>query len=395
MKTKLTIITLALTAAMPAVAADSLLGAVAEGKTSLDTRTRFEYVTDDSKPLEDTGYALTNRLVLGFRTAEYNGFTAGIEFENVTALIDDDKYNSAPPAGAPGAGNGNSSYPSIGDPYLTQVNQAWIDFKGLKYGRQKLVFDNARFIGDVGWRQNDQTFDGLVYANKTLIPKTQFTLAWLTGVNNIFGISRDVKAPLLNIKVSPSATTNLTGFYYAIEEEAAPAASWAHTGLRVDGSLGSFLYDLSFASQGDYADGTTVDADYTDVQLGYKFGDITVRAQYEVLEPGFKTPLATLHAWNGWADRFLNTPAAGLQDINLKLLMPVMGNNLVVGLHQFSADDGDQDFGTELDVSLARKFSDKCNGMIKFASYMAEDDAPGALGKDVNKLWLQVQYKFM
>ncbi|MEI8045213.1 MAG: hypothetical protein WCL11_27625, partial [Verrucomicrobiota bacterium] len=43
---------------------------------------------------------------------------------------------------------------------------------------------------------------------------------------------------------------------------------------------------------------------------------------YEVLEGngtiGFATPLATLHAFNGWADMFLSTPANGLKDFYLK-----------------------------------------------------------------------------
>lgn len=397
MKLKLTLVAVAVATAMPAAhAADSLLEAFAKGKTSLDTRLRFEYVNDDSKPVESKGQAFTNRLVLGYKTDSFMGFTAGIEFENVSALIDDDKYNSAPPAPQPvGEGNANTAYPSIGDPYLTQVNQAWIDYKGLKLGRQKVVLDNARFVGDVGWRQNDQTFDGVTYANKTLIPLTQFTLAYLTGANNIFGMSRDIKAPLLNIKVSPNASNNIAAFYYAVEEEMTPAASWAHTGLRADGALGGFLYDLSWATQGDYKDGTTVDADYLDVQAGYKFSMLTIKAQYEVLDKGFKTPLATLHAFNGWADRFLATPADGLKDMNIKLMAPILGNNLTVAYHQFSAESTDQDFGQELNVSVARKFSDSFAGMVKFASYMAEDGAAGALGKDVSKFWLQMQYKFM
>ena len=28
-----------------------------------------------------------------------------------------------------------------------------------------------------------------------------------------------------------------------------------------------------------------------------------------------QTPLATLHAFNGWADKFLSTPANGLRDV--------------------------------------------------------------------------------
>ena len=30
-------------------------------------------------------------------------------------------------------------------------------------GRQNIVLDNARFIGNVGWRLNEQTFDALSF----------------------------------------------------------------------------------------------------------------------------------------------------------------------------------------------------------------------------------------
>lgn len=394
MKTTLALVAVAVAAALPAHAADSLSEAFLKGKTSLDTRLRFEYVEDDSK-VETKGQAFTNRLVLGYRTDTFAGFSAGIEFENITALIDDDKYNSAPPAGAKGEGNANTAYPNISDPYLTQVNQAWVDFMGLKVGRQKIVFDNARFIGDVGWRQNDQTYDAALYTNKTLIPMTQFSVGYLTRVHNIFGADRDLKAPVVNIRVSPNATNNIALFYYGVEEESLPATSWSHLGVRADGTPGDFIYDISWAQQSDYADGTTLDADYYDVQLGYKFGPVTLKGQYEVLEKGFKTPFATLHAFNGWADRFLTTPTDGLKDMNIKVLTTLAGTNFVLAYHQFSAEATSQDFGQELNLSIGRKFSDQCSGLIKYAAYMSEAGAPAALGKDVSKLWLQVQYKFM
>lgn len=390
MKTKLSLISLALAATAPAYAADSILTAISQGKTSLETRLRYENVSDDSKT-HHNGAAFTNRLVLGYKTADFNGLTAGIEFENITALLDDDSYNS----GTTGEGNKNAAYPVIADPYLTQVNQAYVDYKGLKYGRQKIVLENARFIGDAGWRQNDQTFDALTYANKTLIPKTQFTLGYLTRVNDLSGLSRNVHAPMFDVKYSPNATTNLSGFVYAVTEITAPTSSWQHGGVRADGSLGGFIYDLSWATQSAYKNGTGPDADYKDLELGYKFSMLTIKGQYEVLEKGFKTPLATLHAYNGWADRFLTTPANGLDDMNIKVMAPMLGTNVTLAYHQFSADAIDQDYGKELDLSVGKKFSDSFSGLIKYASYQGETTAPGALGKDVSKLWLQIQYKFM
>ena len=54
-------------------------------------------------------------------------------------------------------------------------------------------------------------------------------------------------------------------------------------------------------------------------------GIVTVKAAYESLEGngarGFSTPLATLHAFQGWADVFLNTPADGVDDASLTLVV--------------------------------------------------------------------------
>jgi len=52
---------------------------------------------------------------------------------------------------------------------------------------------------------------------------------------------------------------------------------------------------------------------------GALLAGLTGLVGYEVLEGngaiGFATPLATLHAFNGWADMFLTTPANGLKDL--------------------------------------------------------------------------------
>lgn len=128
-----------------------------------------------------------------------------------------------------------------------------------------------------------------------------------------------------------------------MEEKAAATTSWQHAGAgaRVDGGLGHFLHQLSWMEQPDYVDAPaapTPDATYTDLQLGWKFGALTVKAQQETLENGLKTPL---HAFNGWADRFLTTPANGLEDTNLKLL----GTKLAVAAHDFKAEAPDEDYG--------------------------------------------------
>lgn len=372
------------------VLADSILDAIASGKTTLEMRARAEWV-DDSIATKKAD-AETLRTVLGYRTSPYNflgdNYLSGyLEFENVTNF-GREHYNT----GAVGLPNKRTQFATIVDPEVTQVNQVYLEAFGAKVGRQKVILDNARFFGDVGWRQNDQVFDAVAYQNK-MIPGTTITVDYLTKANMASGLRKPIDAPLVNLKYSGFMGHNQTVFYYAVEEQNTPAASFQDVGLRLDGAFGGFLYDLSFAQQSDYKDGTVPDADYMDVQLGYKFGPVfTIKAQHEVLEKGFNTPYATLHAFNGWADMFLTTPADGLEDNNIKLLAKYWDINFVLALHDFQADSKSQDFGQEVDFSVGKKFSPNFSGLIKAASYMADDKAPGALSKDRNKIWLQLSY---
>lgn len=361
--------------------------AIFSGKTSLDLRLRGEYVDFETTPETD---AETLRTVLGYKTGDYHGLKAFIEFENVSTL-GNGNYNS----GTTGYGNGKTQYGLIADPALTQMNQFFLEGYGFKYGRQKIIYDNARFVGDVGWRQNDQTFDALSYGNKTLLEGLSLNAAYLSRVNNIYGVERRVEAPMANVRYAAFPQAQLAVFYYGVDEAEAPAASWQHAGLRVDGTIANLVYDLSYASQKDYKDSTEVavpDASYIDVQLGYKFGPVTVKAQQETLQKGFKTPLATLHAFNGWADRFLNTPANGLVDTNLKVLAKFSDYSFVLAAHDFQSQVADQEFGREVDFSVSRPLTSKLTGLLKFASFNADGSVAG-FTNDTTKIWLQFAYK--
>jgi hypothetical protein len=373
--------------------AQELITAINSGKATVDVRLRSERVSDDTPTVKNDAHAETIRTVLSYKTADYQGFTGFLQFEDVTNF-GEERYNN-------NTGTGKTAYAVIADPALTQVNQAFIEAYGVKVGRQKIVYDNARFIGDVGWRQNDQTFDAVSYSNKVLVPSTTFSVAYLSKINNIVGKILPVSAPLINVrysKVSGDFGVNASAFYYGIEYDTTPADSFQDLGVKVDGSVKDFLYEVSFAQQSSYADGTKVtapDANYHDIQLGYVIGPVTIKAQQEVLEAGFKTPLATLHAFNGWADRFLNTPAKGLEDTNIKLMAKYWGMNFVVAAHQFKAETDGTKFGTEIDVSVAKNINKNLALLVKAAQYSGDSAAPtAALKSDLNKTWLQLAYKF-
>ena len=137
---------LALAGSVNAFAADGIDNLIADGKTSLSFRYRFEGVDDDAFDLKAKASTLRTRL--GFKSGAVHGFSLLAEFDDIRE-IGTNNFNA-------GAGNtpGRIEYPIIADPEGTEVNQAYIEYAGSyvapRLGRQRINLDNQRFIGGVG-----------------------------------------------------------------------------------------------------------------------------------------------------------------------------------------------------------------------------------------------------
>lgn len=373
-----------------ATVGESLTG----GKVSLDVRYRYEHVAQDNA-LEDAN-ASTVRSRLGYATDPYRGVGAFLEFENVS-LVGDENYNSSV--------NGKTQYATVVDPKGSEVNQAYLAYDGLpatvlKYGRQRLLLDNHRFVGNVGWRQNEQTFDAFSVVNKSL-PKTAITYAHLANVNRITGTDVDMSSDLLNVNYSGFAAGTLAAYAYLLDYTTAVAQSTQTYGLRFSGASklsdeAKLLYTAEYAQQSDYGD-TSVrfDLNYLFAELGGSLRGVSAKLGYEVLEGdgsnAVQTPLATLHAFNGWADQFLVTPAAGLEDVYLSVGGTAMGIDLLGVYHDYSANQGSGDYGTEWNFQAMKKINKIYTVGAKYAGYRAGDLA----GKvDTDKFWLLAQAAF-
>lgn len=390
-------VALALGGGLAQAEVSSISEAVTGGKAGLDLRYRYEYVDQDG--IDKSAGASTLRTRINFATAPYRGFGAFVEADDVT-VIGSERYNNA--TGLPSA---KTQYPVVADPEGTEINQAWLSYAGLdattlKFGRQRIIYDNARFIGNVGWRQNEQTYDGFSLSNSSLADTT-LNYAYVYNVNRIFGEDSpngdlDTKAHFVNLAYDGFDLVKITGYGYFLDLEDAPVASSKTLGLRLTGaptlSEGTSLsYALEYARQSDYEDGSNIGADYWLAELGLNLGGLQLLGGYELLgadDSAFSTPLATGHAFNGWADKFLNTPPNGLEDLYLQLGGTLAGFKLQAVYHDFSADQGGADYGSELDLLAARKFGD-VTLLAKYASYNADEFAT-----DTDKLWLMAQVAF-
>ena len=332
--------------------------------------------------------------------------------------------------------NGVGYKPVVADPSTTELNQAWLSYSytnlvTVKGGRERLVFDNHRFVGDVGWRQNMQTFDAVGVEIKP-IDGLSLNYAYLWDVHRVFGDVSGLPAAspnhdfqssshLINIAYAPCQYFRAVGYSYLLDLDlqngtaAARNASSATYGGYLAGSAPvtekfSLGYRGEFAWQTDYAQSTLdYSAVYYNLEVSGNLKPFAFGAGYEVLGSGendgagggrtaFRTPLATLHAFNGWADVFLNTPNNGLRDlygfaqVTLPYQIPVR-----FVYHKFDADSGNGDYGQEFDVVVSRKFGKNWSALLKYAYYMGNDAAAPALAVanvDVQKLWAQIEFNF-
>ncbi len=388
-----------------------------KGKFSLNSRLRYEFVDQEGVPaITEESHAPTIRTRFGYTTAPLYGFQGMIEAENVAVIGSENNFNAA-------GSNRTPNKPVVADPPTTEINQAWLSYSytnlvTAKGGRQRITLDNHRFIGDVAWRQNMQTYDAATIEGKPLPDLTLF-YGYLWDVNRVFGnvsdlpaANRDFKSDshLFNVAYSGWEYGRFVGYSYLLdlENRGGTANSCATYGGYFAGSAPvhekvSLGYRAEFAYQTDYAQNPQdYGAEYYNVELSATVKPVSFGAGYEVLgtdsndnaggSVGFKTPLATLHAFSGWADVFLATPAKGLRDVygfaqvTLPCEVPVRAI-----YHKFDADSGGADLGQEFDVMASKKFGKHWTALVKYAYYDGQD-TPGRF--DLHKFWAQVEFNY-
>lgn len=382
---------------------ESIADAVTAGKAHVDLRYRYEFVDQDG--FNKNANASTLRTRLNYRTARWNGFSVFLEADNVSHIIVDD-FNSGMGTSPPG----KSIYPIVADPKGTEINQAYLDYNFsdgnfIRGGRQRILLDNQRFVGGVGWRQNEQTYDAVSYTS-SFSNKAKLFVGYVWNVNRIFG--EDVPAGdqeqdtfMANLAWPIADAGKLVGYWYDIDNKDLAGFSTSTYGLKWAGKVGGndskFSYGLEFAHQTDTANNPVdYSANYYRLDAAFKFQPLTVFGGYESLGgdqnkagAAFRTPLATLHAFNGWADKFLGTPGAGLDDFFIGAKGKFGNNKWTLVYHDFSAEDGSDDFGNELDAVLVTPINKNYSLLFKAAFYSGDSGI-----QDTTKLWFMATAKF-
>lgn len=376
------------TTSFTALAGD-IRSAITDGDTEISLRYRLENVDVDGVDKEATASTLKTRLT--FQSKPIYDAQLILEFDDVHVIGEQNYLDGA-------------NRPLIADPEGTELNQAALKYTGITdttliLGKQRIVLGNQRFVGGVAWRQHEQTYNALTAVNQSL-PDTKITYSYVDKVNSFVHTNPDTSSDSHLVYAENQSIDHhkITAYAFLLDDRDNFANSSQTLGARVDGQLGGLGYALEYAQQSDYSrpSNNDFDADYEFIEVSYQLEPVKILAAREVLGSddgagGFQTPLATKHKFNGWADQFLGTPQDGLQDTYIGAVAGIAGATVKLFYHDFEADEGDMDYGDEINLAVAKKFG-QVNALLKFADFSADDDDNNRA--DTQKIWLQVATTF-
>ena len=369
----------------------------------LEARARYEAVDQGALDAD----AVTVRLRAGGE-ARFGRFSLLAEGEGTVSPLDDYNAFAFP---VPGESQRRPQYPVVADPENVELNRLQLQYRSeaatVTLGRQRINLDDQRWVGSVGWRQNEQTFDALrgearfgpvgvdlAYAisQRTIFgrdggPRTAFDGDFLfAGLSSPAGpIQGKLFAYLLDYD-EDFFLANSSQTYGGILIGSVPIARGIRVSLRGSYARQTDLGDNPF----DYA------ADYWALEGGTTLAGFTIAAGWERLGSdngrSVQTPMATLHKFNGWADLFLATPPAGLEDAYVSVARgfgsagPLQDVTAQLVFHRFGSAAGPLEYGTEWDASVGFALG-PVRLLLKYANYQAT-----GFGSDTRKLWLQAEW---
>ncbi|WP_265595152.1 hypothetical protein [Haloferula sp. BvORR071] len=367
-------------------------------KPTLDIRARYEFADVDHF---DPSHALTIRERLGLKTKDWYGFSAFVEGEFTQAAVDD--YSG----GAPGVNPFDPRNSIIADPENNELNQLILQYKGfdttVKLGRQRIIYDNAAFIGNVGWRQNEQTYDGISITN-TSIEGLTASYSYIDQVNRIYGTDATgifENAPgeihLFNASYAGIKGLTLGAYAYLMEFDDAAATGWDNNtfGISAKGTLATVQLYGELAYQDDAGPLNDKEGLYAHFYATKAFGPHSFTLGIEHLDAGVQTPLATVHAFNGYADatdaRRINGTHGGLTDTYLAYTVPIFcGIKWMNQAHIFGDNSISDNFGFGFDSVLTKKFDDHFTAIAKLGYFDTND----ALYLSTTRASIELDYTF-
>lgn len=388
-------------------------------QTEVDTsaRVRWEGVEIGGVKSSEYGRALTLKGRLALNTKFSDELKSGIEIDGVASYLDNHHSDGI-------VFNGE---PVVADPEGLELNQFYLRYLSngflIKLGRQSLRYDNERFIGNVGFRQNDQTYDALRLGLSTFT-NSRLEYAYVGNVNRIFGDeagstldSIDLRFSDLNGQRPASQLGNhkIDGHFinfnlkeweyiestiyaylthnHKVADFSNRTVGWRNS-LRYKPEEIKYKATIEFAQQKRQQISPSNWINYHLLESAFEVGSLEIGLRQETLgsrnETAFITPLATLHKFQGWVDQFVYTPSVGLVDQNIRIKWQQRPWVLDIRYHLFTADSSSSDIGKELDVDLIFKKSRTHEIKLRYGDFRTDNS--DVIRSDWRKLFLMYEY---
>jgi hypothetical protein len=360
-------------------APQSLWSWLKEGKISLNARYRFEGFERDGAPFTGTAYAPTLRIVSGYETPDFHGFSAFAEFNAVLVTGPADYSVVTIPS------QDRPDRPVIQDPRNMDLSQAYLKWTHrisdknltLTLGRQELALNDGRFLSVSYWRQDHGSFDA-ARVDTELPHNFSLTYAFINRVYRVVGDEATDGTPpthahMYNL-VWGKPDRIRAALYGLLLDYRAPAQFSTSTqtyGLRLNGPYKfddnwSLVYTAEYAKQMNYGSNPNrIDANYYLGELGPGWRGFAFKAGYALLggrslTDKLSTPLSP--PFNGWTDLFASNPSAaggnGLQARYLSASGPIRfldGALATLIFYDYHSDSLHVHYGKELDSAMAYK----------------------------------------
>ncbi len=368
---------------------------------SFDARVRYEFREEGNL---DASHAGTVRLRPGLTFLPDGPFSVFVEGEFTSALLDD--FQSGPSPDLEPFTPGNTP---IFDPETAELNQAYAQYKKngfqIRVGRQRYILDNSAFVGNLVWRQNEQTLDAatLSYTGDDY----SISYAYANQVNRIFGsdangLLRELEGDihLLN-GWKKFGDLKVGGYAYLIDFDEAPNNAFLNRAS--SNTFGGYVKyqgwhaEFAFQTDGDSSNLNRNESIYAHVYYGTTAGNFKLKAGLEHLEEDFYTPLSTVHLFNGFADNFIASRLGiadnpGINDLYVMAGTEVADVHLKGFAHYYTNDSVSQDFGWELDFVAHKQLSEGVHLITKLAYY--NGGGGGANDDNIKQASVQLDYSF-
>lgn len=371
-----------------------------EGTLSAEVLLGYEHSNLSDNGIQAANAMLT-RTRLNYKTANYEGFDGFVQAQYVGPINDHYSY----------PGGGNPNYDPVNDREAFRLHQAYLAYTGYdshaRIGPQEILLDNQRFIGNVGWRLNAQSFNAGLIRNNSVEDLTLF-YTYSDSINEISGETNHKRQyHLLNAEYKLGESNQIAGFGYLQRNDVIGQPEKVDTyGLRSWGKNGKISHDAVLALQRDAYYGSLfgeLDVDAVDVGAGVEYISGGDQAGER-----FLTLNGTAHKFNGWADQFLGTGGAGanvgLEGGLIDFYGQVSGLiaekvKLVGKAHYFTAANEtaggfNGPYGYELDVSAKYMVCKNFDLIAKLAYYIEDGNHIDNFTADETVFWLRGIFRF-